>query len=240
MPQRSAAGTVGAVGAEKCRAISLTDHVRGNCWLVGRSVGGHLHRIAGAIVHDDNGKRPRFNLPETAAWAAWPSFSANYIVTITDTLALELIVTNTSAHQDLIFENCLHTYFAIGDLRAVSIMGLKGVEYLDKVENYAAKTETAEAIKIVSEVDRTYLGTTGPVEIVDPKLRRRIRVEKSGSASTVVWNPWVAKAQQMPDFGDEEYLQMVCVESGNIARNRITLEPGKSSVLKVVLSSAPI
>ena len=137
-----------------------------------------------ATTVPEGGVSLRFNLPETAAWAAWPSFSANYIVTITDTLALELIVTNTSAHQDLTFENCLHTYFAIGDLRAVSIMGLKGVEYLDKVENYAAKTETAEAIKIVSEVDRTYLGTTGPVEILDPKLKVQVEANEAAAAQT--------------------------------------------------------
>jgi D-hexose-6-phosphate mutarotase len=30
-------------------------------------------------------------------------------------------------------------------------------------------------------------------------------VAKSGSASTVVWNPWQAKAAAMADFGDDEY-----------------------------------
>ena len=98
----------------------------------------------------------------------------------------------------------------------------------------------AEAIKIASEVDRIYLDTTGVVEILDSKLRRRIRIEKSGSASTVVWNPWTAKAQQMPDFGNEEYRQMVCVESGNVAGNKIILPPSQSSVLKVTISSAPL
>ena len=70
--------------------------------------------------------------------------------------------------------------------------------------------------------------------------KRRIRVEKSGSASTVVWNPWITKAQQMSDFGNEEYRQVLCVESGNVAKNKLTLAPGKSSVLKVVLSSVPL
>jgi D-hexose-6-phosphate mutarotase len=56
----------------------------------------------------------------------------------------------------------------------------------------------------------------------------------------VVWNPWIAKSQQMPDFGNEEYKQMLCVESGNVAKNRIVLPPGRSSVLKVRLSSSAI
>jgi len=52
-----------------------------------------------------------------------------------------------------------------------------------------------------------------------------------------VWNPWIAKAQQMPDFGNEEYQNMVCVESGNVNVNKLTLAPGKSCTLNVTLSS---
>ncbi len=91
-----------------------------------------------------------------------------------------------------------------------------------------------------SEVDRIYSDTTATVEIVDPGLNRTIRVEKSGSQSTVVWNPWIGKSQTMADFGDDEYLQMVCVESGNVGANKITLPPGGLAVLKVVVSSAEI
>src|SRR5580765_4925082 len=180
----------------------------------------------------------RRSLPETAEWATWPPFSANYAVTITTSLELELTITNASHDQTLSFENCLHTYFAVGDIDAVSVSGLKGVDYLDKVENFARKTEKAEVINFTSEVDRTYLDTKGPVEILDASLRRKIRIEKTGSASTVVWNPWIAKSQQMPDFGNEEYRQMVCVESGNVGKNRIALPPGKTAVMKVTLTSA--
>ncbi|MFN7141642.1 MAG: D-hexose-6-phosphate mutarotase, partial [Limisphaerales bacterium] len=66
---------------------------------------------------------------------------------------------------------------------------------------------------------------------------RRIRVEKSGSSSTVVWNPWVARAQQMPDFGNDDYLRMVCVESGNVSENRLTLAPSESAALRIDLST---
>ena len=67
-------------------------------------------------------------------------------------------------------------------------------------------------------------------EIADAKWQRKIRVEKSGSTSTVVWNPWIAKARAMADFGDEEYHGMVCVEAGNVGENKVTLAPGKSSM----------
>ena len=68
----------------------------------------------------------------------------------------------------------------------------------------------------------------------------KIRIDKNGSASTILWNPWTAKAQQMPDFGNEEFKQMICIESGNVAKNRISLAPGRTAVLKVTLSSTPL
>jgi D-hexose-6-phosphate mutarotase len=193
-----------------------------------------------ATTIPEGGVSLRFSLPDAGERATWPPFCVNYVVTVTDNLTLELILTNASPDQNFSFETCLHTYLAVGDIDAISITGLKGATYLDKVDNFTPKTETADAIKIASEVDRVYLDTTGPVEIIDSKLRRKVRIDKSGSASTVIWNPGMAKAQQMPDFGNEEYRRMICVESGNVAKNKVVLAPGKSSVLKVVLSSTAL
>lgn len=179
----------------------------------------------------------RFRLPDCPEASTLPPFTADYVVAVKDTLTLQLIITNRSTDEVLAFENCLHTYFEVGDCTAISIGGLKGVSYLDRVDNFARKIDTLEFIRIVSEVDRTFLDATGPVEILDPVLGRRIRVEKEGSASTVVWNPWIAKSQQMPDFGNEEYKKMVCVESGNVAANEIKLPPGQTWTLTVKLSS---
>ena len=77
------------------------------------------------------------------------------------------------------------------------------------------------------------------MEIRDEKLKRTIRVEKFNSKSTVVWNPWTT--QKMPeDFDQAEHRQMVCVESGNVKQNKLSLAPGKSSALKVVVSSSAL
>ncbi len=179
----------------------------------------------------------RFAFPGARQNALWPSFSAYSTVTVTDRLTLELILTNTAPGQNLTLENCLHTYFTVGDISAVSVHGLKGVTYLDKVDGFAPKTESNDDIRVSSEVDRVYVNTPDAVEIRDPSLGRKILVEKSGSSSTVVWNPWIAKSQQLSDFGNEEYLRMVCVESGNVASDKLTLAPGQSTVLRVELSS---
>lgn len=182
----------------------------------------------------------RLTLPDSPSAALFPKFTCEYTVTVGETLAAELTVANASEDQDFTFETCLHTYFHIGDITAISITGLKGADYLDKTEHFARKTERAEHLKINGETDRVYLDTTQPVEIHDSKLQRRIRLEKSGSLSTVVWNPWITKAQQMPDFGNDEYQQMICLESGNVAENRLTLPAGKSASLKVEISALPL
>jgi D-hexose-6-phosphate mutarotase len=179
----------------------------------------------------------RFRLPDCPEGSTFPPFSAEYVVTISQALKLELTVTNLSAEQSFAFENCLHTYFEVSDSTAITIAGLKGCKYLDQVASFAERFETGETIRIASEVDRIYLDAPGPVEIVDPRLGRRIRVEKTGSLSTVVWNPWIAKSQKMPDFGNEEYARMVCVETGNVASNGVNLPPGETSTLSVQLSS---
>lgn len=182
----------------------------------------------------------RLTLPDSPSAALFPKFSADYTITVGETLACELAVTNLSPDGEFTFENCLHTYFAVGDIDAVSITGLKGTDYLDQTEHFARKTERADHIKLTQETDRMYLNTTAPVEIHDSKLQRRIRIEKSGSNSTVVWNPWVEKSHQMPDFGDEEFHRMICVESGNVSENKITLPAGKTAKLRIELRTLPL
>lgn len=185
----------------------------------------------------DGGVRVRLGFPTDSVPGQWPSHEVSYEVTLTDRLTLELTVTNTSADKSFEFENCLHTYFAVGDVSGVSIQGLEGVSYIDRLDSSGLKIEKDEAIRIGSEVDRIYINSKEVVEIVDPMLGRRIRVEKSGSASTVVWNPWINKSRQLQDFGDEEYGKMVCVESGNVGPNKLSLQPGATSALSVTLSS---
>lgn len=172
------------------------------------------------------------NCPELAGVGV----KVEYLVTVGEELTAELILRHEGA-QPFAFENCLHTYFAVGEIGAVSVRGLQGVEYLDQPTNFSRHTDNGSEIRFGAEVDRAYLNTVHAVEIHDAALRRIVRVEKEGSRSTVVWNPWIAKAKAMPDFGDEEYQEMVCVESGNVAENRITLAPGETSRLKVSLSS---
>jgi D-hexose-6-phosphate mutarotase len=162
-------------------------------------------------------------------------FEAEFIVTVGESLSMELLVRN-SGKQETALETCLHTYFQISDIAAISIHGLAGAACVDKLADRAF-VESDAPLTIGSEMERVYRDTTATVEIVDPGLSRVIRIEKSGSMSTVVWNPWIEKSKRMPDFGDDEYPQMLCVESGNIGDDSLNLLPGALAAMKVVLSS---
>lgn len=55
----------------------------------------------------------------------------------------------------------------------------------------------------------------------------------------VIWNPWLDKARETPDFGDDEYPNMVCVESGHVS-SPVLLLPGTafeaSQILQVIVN----
>ena len=67
-------------------------------------------------------------------------------------------------------------------------------------------------------------------------MHRRTRVAKENSRTTLVWNPWVQKAHAMPDFGDDEWIQMVCVETSNVADFSVDLAPGQQHTMKATIS----
>lgn len=188
--------------------------------------------ITAAEVLLDGSVQIVFRMPDAG------NLEVTYWVTVGESLGLQLSVTNRGGNA-VTFENCLHTYFQIGDVQSASVHGLKDCDYFDKVLD-AGFTESADAVRITGEVDRVFLDTTAALTIEDPVLARSIRIAKSGSLSTIVWNPWIAKSQAMADFGDNEYPHMLCVESGNVSDNRITLPPGETSLMTVELSSAPL
>ena len=182
-----------------------------------------------------------FALPETPVREAWKSLRTEFVVTVGEALTLELVATNASADKTLEIENCLHTYFHVGDIGAVTLTGLEGAPFDDFAFGAGGKRLPAEnaPLRITQETNRVYPDNAAAVEIRDEKLKRTIRVEKFNSQSTVVWNPWTT--QKMPeDFDQAEHHQMVCVESGNVKQNQLSLAPGKSAALKVVLTSEPL
>ena len=159
-------------------------------------------------------------------------------MTLGKKLGIDLVTRNTGDIPFTIGE-ALHTYFDVGDAREISIHGLSGCEYIDKVDGGIRKRQTGP-VTFSAETDRIYINTTADCLIDDPILGRRIHVSKQGGRSTVVWNPWNEKAAKMGDLGDEGYLRMVCVESANAADNLVAIAPGDGHRLQVSYRIEPL
>ena len=197
-------------------------------------------RLVKTAVAPDGAVTLQFTLPGIVGNSAWNSLRTDFSVTVSDSLTMELIAANDGCDDPLEVENCLHTYFHVGDIGAVSITGLQGAPFDDFAAGANGTHRPGEdfALRITKETNRVYPNHASTVEIRDENLKRMVRVEKFNSNSTVVWNPWTT--QKLPDdFDPAEHKRMVCVESGNVKQNKIALAPGKTSALKVVLSSAP-
>ena len=192
--------------------------------------------VAGITREPDGSLRAGLELtPEAAARGGFPyELALSLTVRVGRALRMELAARNVNGAA-VTFEEALHPYFAVSDVRQVRIRGLEGVSYLDKTAAMARKPGEAEPIAIAAETDRVYLGTSGPVAIEDPGWHRRIVIGKCGSSTTVVWNPWIAKAKTMPDFGEDEWIEMVCVESANAADDAVTLAPGATHVMAATI-----
>jgi len=188
--------------------------------------------VVGTESLDGGSTRISFRIAECRR-DQWPcEASAEMHMVIGRELELELVTINEN-DEVLTVGDALHTYFNVGDANSISIVGLDGCDYIDKVDDSTRKAQQGD-VTIASEIDRIYLDDGQDVVIDDPVTGRRIRIEKRGSRSTIVWNPWLDKCKKMGDFGsDDGYLGMVCVESANAAEDVVELTPGESHQLWV-------
>lgn len=157
--------------------------------------------------------------------AQWPhAGDVELYIRVGTTLELDLVTRNNGSTPINIGE-ALHTYFLVSDIRQVNVLGLNDLDYIDKVDGGVRKQQEG-AITFTGETDRIYLDHGADCLIHDPGKGRRIRIHKRGSHSTVVWNPWVEKAEKMGDLGPDGYLHMLCVECANAADDVVKITPG--------------
>jgi glucose-6-phosphate 1-epimerase len=236
--------------------IWLSDHAR---FAVGKSVRGGIPVCWPWFgAHESNADFPAHGFARTTLWqvvstqalaggstritftmlpgpdnaAMWPSDSrVQFQLTIGKKLELEL-VTHNDGSQPITITQALHTYFNVADVSELELHGLEDTDYLDKVENFQRKHQKG-AITIAQEVDRIYLDTASDCVIEDKILKRNIKIAKTSSHTTVVWNPWQESAEKMGDLGEQGYKRMLCVESANVADDAVVIPPGKTHTLWV-------
>jgi glucose-6-phosphate 1-epimerase len=164
-----------------------------------------------------------------ASRSLWPhAFEARLHIRMGLELEVGLELVNTDRNS-WSMSGALHTYLNVGDVRDCSIHGLHGTQYVESRLS-AEKRPQHGAILIDQEVDRLY-ASDAAVIVHDTLFQRELRIEKSGSLSTVVWNPWIEKSKRLSDLPDEAYPEFVCVETANAGEDTITLQPGESHLL---------
>ena len=170
---------------------------------------------------------------ETRLTLAAESVQLGFRVVVGSSLEMELTVRNKSdsAYR---FEEALHTYFAVGDIRQVSITGLEGTTCVDKTDGFRRK-KSMDPIRIAKETDQVHLNTGAPCEIHDPAWNRVIVVEKAGSQTTVVWNPWIGKTRTLSDMAPDDWQGMICVETANAMENAVMIPPGATHTMRAAV-----
>jgi glucose-6-phosphate 1-epimerase len=162
-----------------------------------------------------------------------------YTVSFGREFSATLTVRNTGTRR-FTCEAALHAYLRVGDVRRITMTGLEGASYLDRIPGHdlGPHPQTGD-ITFSEETDRIY-HSTSEIQVVDPVLARRIIVKRKGSKDAVVWNPWAEKSEDVPDFGADEWTEMVCVDTANVGEHAVTLNPGKEHSMGFTLRVAPV
>ena len=154
------------------------------------------------------------------------------------TLTLRLSVANL-APEPLPFEEALHTYFSIADVRTTPIAGLSSAPYLDKTDAGKEKTTPAGDLTLTATTDRVFPGHTAPVHIRDAGDQRVLTNTKQNSATTVLWNPWAEGSATFSDLPNDAWPGFVCVETANTGADKLTLAPNQAHTMQAVISVQP-
>ena len=141
-----------------------------------------------------------------------------------------------------LLSQALHSYYAVSHAQQVSIEGLQGLLYTDRLRALAQAVQD-QPFTLDLACDRTYEHppvTPAPEHrrytLVDTAWQRRIHIDVTGSRSVVVWNPGSETARQMVDVPDADWPGFFCIEAANAGPDVIRLEPGDSHPLTQTLS----
>ena len=176
---------------------------------------------------DADGVVLKFEMSE-GIWAA--------AVTVRAGPELEVILeTRNPTEIPVVVSGALHSYFAVSDIEQVRLVNLEDSEYLDTTSSPPTQRKQKGPVEFRGEVDSIY-DSSSSLLLVDDLSGRTLLIEKSGSPSTVVWNPWTEKAAALGDLPDEDYRKFFCVEPAIANDKAMIVMPGDSYVLSTRIS----
>lgn len=169
-----------------------------------------------------------------ATKAFWPfEFSASLSVTVGVKMDVKLSITN-AGDAPFNFTDALHSYFNVSDIKNISIEGLYKTGYYEANSN-ELKVQQEALLNITKEENRRYVDQIDECIIHDNGFNRKIRVSKTGSKVTVVWNPGGVTAKNIADISDEGYKTFICVEAANALTDVVALAPGQQFAVSATI-----
>ena len=164
-------------------------------------------------------------------------FSAVFEVIIGSTLTMRLTTANPG-NEPLHYEEALHAYFAVGDVRQTTMTGLEGATFPRQDGRPQAEADSRRSAAPGGRNGQRLPGQCRAVTIHDEVNKRAIMIHKKGSNSTIVWNPWSTVAAKLADLGPDGWPGFVCVEAANTAADAITLKPGETHAMEMHIAVA--
>jgi glucose-6-phosphate 1-epimerase len=154
----------------------------------------------------------------------WPhAFEAEITFSLVgQQLDIEFAVTNTG-DAPFEFTAALHTYLRTNDVLKAQLEGLQGVRYEDNATGQWQQ-QWGDVTQVIGEIDRLY--HDAPAELVLREMGRKLAIAHADFTDVVVWNPGPAKAAQLDDMPDDDWLKMLCVEAARVV-DPVTLPPGE-------------
>lgn len=179
-------------------------------------------------------------LPDEETKALWPhDFELLATFKINDKLRIKITTKNTG-EEPFQITSALHSYLKIGNIEHIQLEGVKGAHYLDKLLPEGSETVYQEKNVIINqEIDRVYESMSSLL-LRDQEQQRAVFVDKAGSRSTVIWNPWKEKSKEIGDLPDNDYREFVCIEAANAGKDRPTVRPGSSHSLETTIGLRPV
>lgn len=165
-------------------------------------------------------------------------FELTATIRIADKLRVKINMKNIGEEPYKV-SSALHTYLSLGDIERIQLEGVKGSHYVDQLLEDKEAIYQEKNLQIKGEVDRIYQSMSS-VLIRDLDRYRSVFVDKAGSRSTVIWNPWKERCKEIVDLPDKAYKEFVCVECANAGTDKPTLRPGGSHNLETVIGLRPL
>jgi glucose-6-phosphate 1-epimerase len=184
-----------------------------------------------SVVDKEDQVRVSMELPQTIMQQQLPDdhWRLQIEFVLGKALCVSLATTNIGS-QPQVLSQALHSYLAVRDIRETRIWGLEDAEFLDQLTG-VDQIRQQGPVTFSSEVDRIYHGHSGSVQL-DDGGPHYWSVQREGSRSLVVWNPWIDKSQRLGQYPADGYKEMVCIEAANAGADRRVLGAGERHVLR--------